>query len=50
MFFNQPWRERQLAEGTEAAFFGKLDEYRGKRQLTNPVVDVLGGARARTPA
>jgi ATP-dependent DNA helicase RecG len=41
VFFNQPWREKQLAEGTEAAFFGKLDHYRGKRQLTNPVVDVL---------
>jgi ATP-dependent DNA helicase RecG len=41
VFFNQPWREKQLAEGTEAAFFGKLEHYRGKRQLTNPVVDVL---------
>ncbi len=41
VFFNQPWREKQLAEGTQAAFFGKLDHYRGKRQLTNPVVDVL---------
>ena len=41
VFFNQPWRERQLAEGTEAAFFGKLEQYRGKRQMTNPVVDVL---------
>ncbi|HEX2737085.1 MAG TPA: DNA helicase RecG, partial [Acidimicrobiia bacterium] len=41
VFFNQPWREKQLAEGTEAAFFGKLDQFRGKRQLTNPVVDVL---------
>src|SRR5688572_4146343 len=41
VFFNQPWRERQLPEGTEAAFFGKLEQYRGKRQMTNPVVDVL---------
>ncbi len=40
-FFNQAWRERQLAVGTEAAFFGKLDVYRGKRQMTNPSVDVL---------
>ena len=30
--------------GTEASFFGKLDVYRGKRQMTNPVVDVLGRA------
>jgi ATP-dependent DNA helicase RecG len=43
-FFNQPWRERQLAPGTEAAFFGRLDVYRGKRQMTNPVVDVVGRA------
>ncbi len=41
VFFNQPWRERQLPEGTEAAFFGKVEQYRGKRQMTNPVVDVL---------
>ena len=41
-FFNQAWREKQLSAGTEAAFFGKLDVYRGKRQMTNPVVDVIG--------
>ncbi|MGQ0823541.1 MAG: ATP-dependent DNA helicase RecG [Actinomycetota bacterium] len=45
-FFNQPWREKQLTVGTEAAFFGKLDVYRGKRQMTNPVVDVIGRAGA----
>jgi len=43
VFFNQAWRERQLPEGTEVALFGKLEVYRGKRQMTNPVVDVLGG-------
>ncbi|MGZ8733772.1 MAG: ATP-dependent DNA helicase RecG [Acidimicrobiia bacterium] len=42
VFFNQAWRERQLPVGTEAAFFGKVEAYKGKRQLTNPVVDVLG--------
>jgi ATP-dependent DNA helicase RecG len=47
-FFNQAWREKQLAVGTEAAFFGKLDVYRGKRQMTNPVVDVLGRAGEKT--
>ncbi len=41
-FFNQAWRERQLSPGTEAAFFGKVDLYRGKRQMVNPVVDVVG--------
>jgi len=44
VFFNQRWRERQLAPGTEVALYGKLDVYRGKRQLTNPIVDVLGRA------
>jgi ATP-dependent DNA helicase RecG len=41
-FFNQGWRAKQLTEGTQAAFFGKLDLYRGKRQMTNPVVDLIG--------
>lgn len=43
-FFNQAWRERQLSVGTEAAFFGKLDVFQGKRRMTNPVVDVIGRA------
>ena len=43
VFFNQPWRARQLTEGTEALFFGKLDTFRGRRQMTNPVVDVVVG-------
>jgi ATP-dependent DNA helicase RecG len=43
-FFNQGWREKQLAVGTEVSLFGKLDVYRGKRQMTMPVVDVLGRA------
>jgi ATP-dependent DNA helicase RecG len=41
VFFNQPWRAKQLAAGSEALFYGKLDEYRGTGQMTNPVVDVL---------
>ena len=43
-FFNQAWREKQLAAGTEVSLFGKLDVYRGKRQMAMPVVDVLGRA------
>jgi ATP-dependent DNA helicase RecG len=46
-FFNQAWRARQLPVGTEALFFGKLDSYRGKRQLTNPVVDLVGNRTGR---
>ncbi len=41
-FFNQAWREKQLRPGTEAVFFGKLEEFRGRRQMTNPVVDLVG--------
>ena len=46
VFFNQPWRERQLAEGRTVALFGKVENYRGRKQMTNPVVDVLGGGSA----
>jgi ATP-dependent DNA helicase RecG len=51
-FFNQPWRERQLAVGTQVSLFGKVDRYRGRLQLTNPVVDVLdqGGGTDNTGA
>ena len=45
-FFNQPWRERQLPPGTEAVFFGKVEVFQGRRQMTNPVVDLS----ATTPA
>jgi ATP-dependent DNA helicase RecG len=44
VFFNQPWRAKQLESGTEAIFFGKVTEYRGGRQMANPVVDVIAGA------
>jgi ATP-dependent DNA helicase RecG len=43
VFFNQPWRASQLRVGTEAIFWGKAGEYRGKRQMVNPVVDVVAG-------
>ncbi len=46
-FFNQAWRASQLPVGTEALFFGKLDTYRGKRQFTNPVVDLVGNRTGR---
>src|SRR6202043_546743 len=47
VFFNQAWRAKQLPAGTEALFFGKLDTYRGKRQFTNPVVDLVGNRTGR---
>jgi ATP-dependent DNA helicase RecG len=47
VFFNQPWRSKQLPVGTEALFFGKLERYRGGRQFTNPVVDLVGNRTGR---
>ena len=41
-FFNQPWRAKQLSVGTEAVLFGKLAMYRGRRQMTSPIVDLIG--------
>ncbi|MCP4963548.1 MAG: ATP-dependent DNA helicase RecG [Actinomycetia bacterium] len=46
-FFNQPWRAKQLCEGTTAAFFGKVDLYRNRRQMTSPVVDLVGNQTGR---
>ena len=43
IFFNQAWRERQLSVGVQALFFGKVNDYKGQRQMTNPVVDVIVG-------
>ncbi len=47
VFFNQPWRERQLSQGQEVVVFGKLDHYRGQRQMTNPIVDLVGDETGR---
>ncbi len=47
VFFNQPWRDRQLAEGQEVVVFGKLDRYRGQHQMTNPIVDLVGDETGR---
>jgi ATP-dependent DNA helicase RecG len=46
-FFNQAWRERQLKPGTEVALFGKLELFNGRRQMTNPIVDLLGNRTGR---
>jgi ATP-dependent DNA helicase RecG len=47
VFFNQAWRAKQLPAGSNALFFGKLDTYRGQRQFTNPVVDLVGNRTGR---
>ena len=41
-FFNQQWRAKQLSPGLIIAVFGKLDVYRGNKQMTSPVVDLVG--------
>ena len=46
-FFNQPFRERQLQSGTDVVLFGRLELFRGQRQMTNPVVDLIGDRTAR---
>lgn len=47
VFFNQPWRDRQLSKGQEVVVFGKLDRYRGQHQMTNPIVDLVGDETGR---
>jgi ATP-dependent DNA helicase RecG len=47
VFFNQPWRERQLTQGLQIALFGKADTYRGGLQMSNPVVDLIGDRTGR---
>jgi ATP-dependent DNA helicase RecG len=46
-FFNQPWRASQLKPGIEAAFFGRIENFRGRRQMVNPVVDLVGDRTGR---
>jgi len=53
-FFNQPWRARQLESARdleggdlEVAMFGKVEVFRGRRQMTNPVVDLVGDRTGR---
>jgi ATP-dependent DNA helicase RecG len=50
VFFNQPWRERQLRPEMQVALFGKPEVYRGGLQMTNPVVDLIGDRTGRIVA
>ena len=47
VFFNQPWREKQLRDGVQIALFGKPEVYRGGLQMTNPIVDMIGDRTGR---
>ncbi len=46
-FFNQAWRAKQLRPGTSVLVHGKVDLYRGSRQMTSPVVDLMGDRTGR---
>src|SRR5439155_10778932 len=41
-FFNQPWRQRQFPDDTEAIFFGKVTAYKGSKSMSPLEVDLLG--------
>lgn len=44
VFFNQAWRARQLRVGTLVAAKGKVSVFRGARQMSAPMVDVINEA------
>ncbi|MEI7592046.1 MAG: ATP-dependent DNA helicase RecG [Actinomycetes bacterium] len=46
-FFNQPFRERQLRSGMTTVLFGKVELFNGRRQMTNPLVDLVGDKTGR---
>jgi ATP-dependent DNA helicase RecG len=50
VFFNQPWRERQLHQGLQISLWGRAEVYRGGLQMTNPVVDLIGDRTGRIVA
>lgn len=47
VFFNQPWRAKQLTVGLHVALFGKADTYKGALQMTSPIVDLIGDRTGR---
>lgn len=46
-FFNQPWRKHQLKIGLECALFGKVALFGRRRQMVNPLVDLIGDRTGR---
>ena len=47
-FFNQPWTANTYKEGQELAVSGVINMYRGRLQVQNQEVEVLGGVGAET--
>lgn len=41
MFFNQHWREKELAPGRHGLFAGQISVFNNKRQLTHPDYELL---------
>ena len=41
VWFNQPFREKQLSIGTDVALSGKVERYRGRLQMQSPDADIL---------
>ena len=46
-FFNQRWREKQLTSGMSVLVHGKCDTFQGQRQMTSPIVDLVGDQTGR---
>jgi ATP-dependent DNA helicase RecG len=46
-FFNQGWRARQLQAGRTVVVFGRLETFRGRAQMANPLVDLIGDRTGR---
>ena len=47
VFFNQPWRERQLRTDMTISLYGRPELFRGGLQMTNPIVDLIGDRTGR---
>ena len=49
MFFNQHWREKDLAPGRQGLFAGQVSVFNNKRQLTHPDYELLTDASEVNP-
>jgi len=47
-FFNQPWVGRSYRKGMEVAVSGRVENFRGRPQLTNHLIEVLSGEEGET--
>jgi ATP-dependent DNA helicase RecG len=47
-FFNQPWVARSYRKGMEVAVSGRVENFRGRPQLANHLIEVLSGDEGET--